>query len=469
MLYKLGKTDPYLLPFIAVLSVIILAILIGGGSRADIFSLLILRPIGAIAIAYAVFTCWAACWEHYRPVGLIVAALSALFAVHLVPLPPEIWQSLPGRSVIVEAMTAAELQRSWLPLSMTPDMTWNAAFALLLPLAVLLLALVLPVHRLIQMWLVVGALAGLSALIALFQVIGPEQGLLYFYRVTNVGAPVGLFANRNHAALFHICLFPLMAMHLSLLRQNSVAFRVQVWIAIAIASYVLILTLVSGSRIGLAGMLVGLAAAVWVWRGERQVGGAYSAISLRLTGLLALGALGLAAVALLFSRAVAIDRLLGVDATGDQRFKFMPVVWEGVATFWPLGSGIGSFAEVFQVLEPDRLLAPNYFNHAHNDYLEIALTTGLPGIILSIAALLLLTRAAWPLQRSYNRPGYGKDHHVVGRASVAVIIILLIGSVTDYPLRTPSLAAIFALAVASIFVSLRLGGDSAIGTASAER
>lgn len=119
--------------------------------------------------------------------------------------------------------------------------------------------------------------------------------------------------------------------------------------------------------------------------------------------------------------------------------------------FMPIGSGFGSFDPVFRMYEPDELLHPGYFNHAHNDWLELALTGGLPALLL-LAAFILW--AGWRLYSSFRTPA--SDPALRVRSGGLVLLVLAGASVSDYPLRTPILAALLALACAWL---ARSGGE----------
>ena len=81
-------------------------------------------------------------------------------------------------------------------------------------------------------------------------------------------------------------------------------------------------------------------------------------------------------------------------------------------------------------------------NHAHNDVLEVMLTAGVAGLVLMLcAAGLWLVLAIRVLV--IDRPDRLQP---LRKAGVVIILILSVASLTDYPLRNPSLAALFALA-----------------------
>ena len=117
---------------------------------------------------------------------------------------------------------------------------------------------------------------------------------------------------------------------------------------------------------------------------------------------------------------------------------------------FPFGSGMGSFVEIYKVYEPYNLLSPNYFNHAHNDYMEIWVTGGLPAVLILLIAAILLLSAVRLAIRPDQRMSSSRDDLILLRTGVSVLTLLAIASVGEYPLRTPSLAVFAALAVAWI-------------------
>jgi O-antigen ligase len=72
--------------------------------------------------------------------------------------------------------------------------------------------------------------------------------------------------------------------------------------------------------------------------------------------------------------------------------------------------------------------------------LEILFTAGLPGAALVLLALAFLAAAAW---RSLRASG---DAALFKRLGILVIILLAIASISDDPVRTPILSAVFVLA-----------------------
>jgi hypothetical protein len=79
--------------------------------------------------------------------------------------------------------------------------------------------------------------------------------------------------------------------------------------------------------------------------------------------------------------------------------------------------------------------------HAHNDYAELALETGVPGILLIIAFLAWWARAAWHAWRYSDRGPYARAASIASAA-------ILVHSIVDFPLRTAAIAAVFAMCLA---------------------
>ena len=91
---------------------------------------------------------------------------------------------------------------------------------------------------------------------------------------------------------------------------------------------------------------------------------------------------------------------------------------------------------MFRMHEPNDLLKLSYFNHAHNDYLEIALNAGLAGIVLLASAI------GWWLVNSirvWRRTSLSNSR--LGRSGSAMLLLILVASAFDYPARTPLIMA----------------------------
>ena len=102
---------------------------------------------------------------------------------------------------------------------------------------------------------------------------------------------------------------------------------------------------------------------------------------------------------------------------------------------------------VYQTVEPRTLLIERYINRAHNDWLEL----GLEGGVLTIIGLVVFF--VWFGRSSFQawRPGQsGTDalDTALARAGSIVVVLLLLHSGVEYPLRTTAMMVVFALACA---------------------
>jgi len=430
------------LPFVALCVLLVCAFLLGGGSRGDILSLVVLRPVAIVCLAVGIASVTRDQIAEHRFVVLMMAAIVAVIGLHLVPLPHAIWSALPGRELAVEAGALVGLDDAWRPLTLSPHRGWNAFYAMSVPAAVVLLAIQLDKEQHLRILYLVIGLACLSAMLAVAQAASGGNEALYPYRITNDGYPVGLFANRNHQAALLCAAIPPLA--LLALRAKGPSRALVHSVAGATAVAFVLLTLATGSRGGLVFLVVAALASAGFIRAHEKPPARRGARSLK--PVYVAGAIGVVALAgflaIAFSQAEAVDRV----ATGDVAEEYRLVVWQSVAGFLgqylPFGSGVGSFVEVFQVHEPREMLGFAYWNHVHNDWLEWVLEFGFVAVVLlglSIFVLVRRTRAIWvrlPLKRGA---------HQLAWTGVAVLFILGLWSVVDYPLRVPSLAALAAL------------------------
>jgi O-antigen ligase len=420
---------------------ILIAFLFGGASRADVLSQPVVRLAAILAIAIFAVQIDRAGWRSIRPALLFLGAVAAIILVQLVPLPPEVWAGLPGRSLYAEALAVAGLPPVWRPLSLTPDLTVDTLLSVLPPLA-LILGLGVAGRKLYPLLVpIVLAAVAISAVAGVIQV---SSGLFYLYRITNEGSLVGFFANRNHQALFFAIAFPLLACWAGSPSGDRSYAQLRNWIALCVGVALIPLLLVTGSRAGLMLGAIGIVAALAITvMMRRERGLPVFGLSLR-GGLLLLIpiAAGAAAVGatIYLARDEAIQRLQE-GPTVELRARNLPLIVELTRAHLPLGTGFGSFDTVFRSHEMRENLSEFYLNHAHNDWIEILLEGGVLPVPLILVFLAWFALRAWRLWVG-NRDREGR---MLGRAGTAIVAIVLIGSLFDYPLRTPFVAVLFAV------------------------
>lgn len=440
-LFSLFKIQEWSRQLVALLIFLVVAFFTGGSSRYDIPHLILLRPLAICMIGFALTSIAPEHWRARKSIWLLCSVVVTLTILHLVPLPPQIWHALPGRDILIDIDARAGLQGIWRPLSMFPEGTWNALYALSIPLAVLLLASQLNERDLVRLLLVVIVLSAISGMIGAFQAAGST---LRFYRLD--GGISGLFGNRNHQAAMLACLFPMLGAWAMCSPHFSKQPRVTRLIAASGAVTLIPLILVTGSRMGLvvAGLAFLFTGVVSLRRRSGGRSGAYSSLAQLAVG--ALVATGLVLLTEYAARDLAFDRLEGSDA--ELRWPMWEHILDFLPEYLPWGSGIGSFVPVYQIHEAANMLLPQYVNQAHNDWLDIPLTSGVPGMALAIFATMMFVRATGSALVAQGVAGH------LRRAGIGVILVLAFASLSDYPIRTPILSAL--LAIAAIWASAPL-------------
>lgn len=440
------------LPILFIVSVFLL----GGGSRSDIASLPLLRGSAVLFAFWAAAGLSAEGWRRIRTPLLLLAGLTVWTAIQLIPLPPAMWHSLPGRDTIVSIDGLLGQPDLWRPISLTPSATWNSLLAMSVPIAALLVAARIQPNDYPRVMITIVAISCASALLGLIQMLSGVGSAAYLYRITNAESMVGLFANRNHHAIYIACALIVAA---TLLRDERMRSRQNKAMQLALVFAALLMTAMTaliGSRAGVVAGAVSFALgyAMVVSAGQGKAAGHRAAASPAVPpsrawqaivfSPLVLVALLLGAVIWLSDRTTAISRVADRDVGADMRVQAWPTVQSMIETHWIVGSGFGSFPEVYKIFEPDALLQPFYFNHAHNDWAEIFITGGLPFALIVLGALIWFGRGVAARGLHNLIKGHRGDYRL---PVLIVVAIIAATSLVDYPLRVPSLQAMVVILV----------------------
>ena len=382
------------------------------------------------------------------PVLLLVGAIVAVPLLQLIPMPLDVWSNLPGRAAFARVFEEVGAAPGWMPASLSPPATWRAFLSLLPGLALFFAVLYLdePGRRVLSLAILTVAL--LSLLLGLTQVAGGAASKLRFYPITNPGSSVGLFANRNHHAAFLATAIPFAAawlvgaIHDRRRRLRAVA-------ALILALALLILGVgVTSSRGGiLLAVVAALGSALIALVHARQIKG---------RGVIIVAAAALLGAVLIvqFTFFRLLDRLDDGILSG-LRFQIADIAAAAGATFQPLGSGLGTFVPIYKMFETPAALIPYYVNHAHNDWLELWVETGWIGIAVLAAFLAWFAIAA---VRVWRRPAGERSvlDSAIAEAGSLAVLLLLVHSALDYPLRTTALTVVFAFCCGLLLSPIRL-------------
>lgn len=412
--------------------------LTGGASRYDAIQIIPLRALCALFLIPALYFLTSSRIRDERMLLALFGGFTLLVCAQLIPLPPELWQALPGRHVLGELDAALRLEGTWRPLSLAPMRTWNALGSLVVPAAGLCLAVAVGASSR-TLLRIVAALGVLNAVVGLLQIVTGRSSALYFYEMTNRGSPVGIFANENHAAIFAACsLLVLTRLGLSARDDRAVTWeRMAYPFAFAM---ILLVSLVGASRAGFAAalgaMVVAIAMIVFSPRTHRKpsAGDAVrrwfeSRPALMWVFPVCMLLLTLAAFVML-DRMPAFRDILTRDSLADLRWSLLPVVGDMLGDHWIFGSGLGSFEQTYHIYEPADLLMPQYINQAHNDWAQLIIEGGV------VAGLLLVALLAW-IGRAAALLSMNGSTRVNALFWISIFTLVALASLVDYPLRTP--------------------------------
>lgn len=430
------RWSPALTLFLLLLGVLWVA---GGASHADVTGQVVTRVTAWALLVLAILL-------GVRPVitgvgapfWLLLAAV-LLVLLQLVPLPPALWTVLPGRDVL---LGASHNEAVWRPWATVPSATINAASSLIVP--VVTFALVSALRDEEKSWLptILLGLILLSMLLGLLQFSGVRVDNPFIN--DSAGAVSGPFANRNHFALF-LGLGCLIAPAWAFAGRQSAGKRGTGWrapVALALMTLFVLTILATGSRAGILTGLLALALGLALcWHDiRRAVHGAPRWVFPTLIAT----TIGIVALFVLFSiaadRAESVRRAFEIDPGQDMRGRGLPTILAMIAAYFPMGAGFGGFDPIFRLHEPFALLKPTYFNHAHNDFLEVILDGGLPTLLLLLAAI------GWYGMASIRAWWEGGRHSILPKLGSAILFLILVASAFDYPARTPMMMAMIIIA-----------------------
>lgn len=224
----------------------------------------------------------------------------------------------------------------------------------------------------------------------------------------------GLFANKNHLSSLIYCMIPVFAYRL-------LASKKAVFAYLAFTLLLVLFLIAVNSRAGLA--IAGLIALLcFIWFVPYRISaGARLAATACLTVLVLLA-----------------GWVLDFDSTlkADLRSTIYANTLQAIGDHWLTGAGLGSFLYIYPPYEKLDQVLPVYINHAHNDYMELLLETGVAGLILVAAFYLIILRNFYRSRLT--------------QAAFISIAALSFHSMVDYPLRTMAIAVTFAYFAAVI-------------------
>lgn len=426
-----------------VLAFVCAGLLLGGSSRNVPLFIAVVQLAAVIALAAVALTAGHRGIDRRVRLGIGFALLLLVtVVVQLLPLPPELWRALSGRETSTAVRDLAGASERHLPLSLDPDATRAAGLALLPPLAAFFGTAAAGASARLRLMLAVLVVAILDLLLSVLQFSTRGDAGLAFYDTLHASSALGLFANRNHNADL-LLIAPLLAAAYLKVAPSPALTPIRRPAMLILLVIFLLGVLIASSRAGLALAIIPVAAVLVLFASRpasrlpvQRSGRALSIPILATTAALVVG------IAVLGSTNNVARRIFArFGASDDQRFSFWPDVVYAVQQYWPIGSGLGSFPDVFRSVERLNIVGEFYINHAHNEYLELLLEVGLWGAVLVLLFLILFVVVGG---RHFVRRR-GQPIAAIALAASAGIVLMLLHSLVDYPLRTPALAILFGM------------------------
>lgn len=428
-----GASEPSGLLYYSVV-VFAAALVLGGGTSSPSWAE---AGVQLLSLPLLVAAAWKL-WRHpssveARPAIVLLAAVVAVPILQLAKLPPSVWTALAGREEFAAVYVNAGMRPPWLPISLDPGATWRTALTLLPPVSIFLATLTL--GRRARRFPVVALMAFgfASAVLALAQVF---QG-------SKEAETAAFFVNRNHFAALLYSVIPFAAAWAIGLAADR---RPQMMVGLALC---LLLFVTSILGIGISRSRAGLAVSMIVVVASLGLAGTGNEESERKRGrLLVIGAAFAAVLLVIQFALLGLLQRLGYSVGENARWDFAEKTFYAAIEYFPFGTGLGTFVDIYRMHQSTTDLESFFVNHAHNDYLELWLEGGV------LAIVLLLIFFAWFVMsalRVWRKTAQGRGSALDGaiaRAGVIAAVALLLHSTVDYPLRTTALAVVFALSCA---------------------
>lgn len=424
----------------AVVCVLVLAFVTGGSASDHSLGNAITQVLALPLLVWAGLALQASAGNRWQRAALMALLLVlATVAVQQWPLAPALWEGPAVRQALAQDLQAAGVGAPRPLWSLSPMASERGLWSLLPALAVFVGVLALPLsrHRPLLLWVV--GLSAASLLLGYLQLGAPQDSVLNPFPQW---APAlnGFFANPNHQSTgLALALVAISALLLHDWQGDQSRLPRWVRYGLVVLAVLMLASLpLTGSRAAFLLAVLGLVAVPLLLRGLRRRARQSSTRTWVVRGLL--GALALAAIA-------AAIGWLRFDLAEEVRGSVALATLSMGVDHAPWGAGVGSFVPWFDQAAPLALMQWEYFNHAHNEYAQWWLESGVLGA-LSVLAVVGLLLACYP------RHSQRQADRAVAVAAWLGCMLLLLHSLVDYPLRTPALMTVAAL-LAGITIAQR--------------
>lgn len=393
---------------------------------------------------------------YWRPL-LLLGLVASWMAFQCLPLSERMLQTLSPNTVLYYRMLGLEP----VTISLEPGVTqMHAVFTLsLLSMFALTVLLGDSASRVRTLMFVIVASGVFQALYGSFMTLsGIEYGFLE-PKSGFLGFATGTYNSRNHlAGYLEMCLAIGIGLLISQLKTGSSQgwreqlrrgidtllgpkMRLRLYLALMVIALVL-----TRSRMGNTAFFISLPLCGFVMMALQRKfnkGAIILFVSLILVDTLIVGQW--------FGFEAVVERLQETSVDGEERYlvnQDMIPMWQN---HYLTGIGAGAFGASYSLYKSSEVDIFGFL-HAHNDYLELAITLGLIGFVpLCLLVLLALYKVLKTLSKRHDQLAIG-----LAFASLMGIISLMIHSAVDFNLYIPANSLLFVVLLALGFLSQKL-------------
>jgi len=394
------------------------------------------------------------------PALLLFGAWLVWIGLQWLPLPAGWLQLLSPNAAALQALDGGSATQ-FATLSIEPHATkvfWlkSCAWALAFVLVLLL------VRSRKRLWWIGGALVACGLLQAIFgslMHLGGENFVVMDTLVVHASQASGFYVNRNHlAGLLEMTLAVGVGLMIAQLDDRPR----RSWKQLAVDLLQVVLTYKAALRVLLVVMVVALVMT------RSRMGNTAFFVSLLVAGTIALilSRRATRSTVILIASLIVIDIFIigawfGVEktvqrieqtTTQDVRERVDPAIYAvNILRDYPVfGTGGGTFYNAYPPYRGEDIIP--FYDHVHNDYMQIATDTGVPGLVM-LGAIVLLSFFAGVLALSRRRDPLARG---IAFGVVMGVTALAIHSTVDFNLQIPANAFIFTVLLALGWLSLFL-------------
>ena len=422
---------------------ITLAPLFRAGNRP--IPLLILEIIG-LAILLSLFWNFDALRKTPKALWALVITIIATPLVYLMPS-PDIIENLAGRELyntVEQWIASNSSEQPNISISLIPEKTLDSLLSLIPVAAIFLATMSLSIKSLKLLCYIFLGIVAFEGLIALAQVTNGSDNL--YFGMKNSHNAQGTYPNRDHfSALLEMSLPVIIGLlAISFAKKDHVHHgnkflkKLSLHETLTFSSLSLLIFLAaifSYSRSGIFLIMLGIFISTLSF--ARHIGGKQSIGLMATLTTLSIG------VATSIGIIPIVNRFITLDPLKDGRNAIFEHTIEAIQNFYPVGSGPGTFPYVYRAFQP--MEQAGRINHAHNDYLELILETGLLGAAI-LCLFLILYLLNW---KHIFRSPWLRLRYIQTGAGIGMLLILLHG-LSDFNFHIPANMIFFAL-LAGIF------------------